>query len=244
MIGFIGTSITSSLNHTQLQRYRSIATHFQFTVAWALGFSVFNSSLLATNLSTRSLSLQITMKSSCCFVFNHSVLLCPNVYSTNLHNSLTTCSILVLVFSTAPSFEIHFSYKHSAQTPQKTPLLLYCWEGMFTTRLPTNELVLPMCYVTANHRNTCHVIPTHCCVTSPAHALFSHGTCADTKETLPQYCCAAHALERAPWAGRPAMPQANPSQVLVSELRCHQPLIKTNVDTVVSIWFCFRTVVV
>jgi hypothetical protein len=46
------------------------------------------------------------MKSSY-FVINHSVLLCPNLYSTNIHISLTTCSILVLVrvVPTAPSFE-------------------------------------------------------------------------------------------------------------------------------------------
>jgi hypothetical protein len=32
---------------------------------------------------------------------------------------------------------------------------------------------------------------------SPAHALYSNGPCAETKDTLPQYCCVAHALERA-----------------------------------------------
>jgi hypothetical protein len=41
------------------------------------------------------------MKSSCYFVFSHPVLLCPNLYSINLHNSLRTRSILVLVLSTA-----------------------------------------------------------------------------------------------------------------------------------------------
>jgi hypothetical protein len=41
------------------------------------------------------------MKSSCYFVFNHSVLLCPNLYSVKLHNTLSTRSILVLVLSTA-----------------------------------------------------------------------------------------------------------------------------------------------
>jgi hypothetical protein len=47
------------------------------------------------------------MKPSYYFVFNHSVLLCPNLYSTNLHTSLRTCSILVLVLSTAePSWAV------------------------------------------------------------------------------------------------------------------------------------------
>jgi hypothetical protein len=41
------------------------------------------------------------MKPSCYFIFNQSVLLCPNMYATNLHNSLRTCSILILVLSTA-----------------------------------------------------------------------------------------------------------------------------------------------
>jgi hypothetical protein len=44
------------------------------------------------------------MKSSCYFVFNHSVLLCPNLYSTDLHNSLTApnCTALLPIrFSTA-----------------------------------------------------------------------------------------------------------------------------------------------
>jgi hypothetical protein len=52
-------------------------------------------------MSTQKLALQITMNSSCYFIFNHSVCLCPNLYSINLHNSQTTCSILVLVLSTA-----------------------------------------------------------------------------------------------------------------------------------------------
>jgi hypothetical protein len=37
-------------------------------------------------------------------VLSHSVLLCRNLYSTNLHNSLRTCSILLLVLSTQTSW--------------------------------------------------------------------------------------------------------------------------------------------
>jgi hypothetical protein len=52
------------------------------------------------------------------------VLLCPNQYSTNLHNSLRKFSILVLVLSTAePSCLLGYSgttYNSSARTPQKT----------------------------------------------------------------------------------------------------------------------------
>jgi hypothetical protein len=65
------------------------------------------------------------MKSTCYFVFNHSVLLCPNLYATNLHNSLRICSILVLlVLSTQPFWTALWysgtSYNCSARTPQKT----------------------------------------------------------------------------------------------------------------------------
>jgi hypothetical protein len=55
------------------------------------------------------------MKSSFYFIFNHSVLLCPNLYSTNLHNSLTTCSILVLVLSNA-------LHSHGLSTPSSNSL--------------------------------------------------------------------------------------------------------------------------
>jgi hypothetical protein len=44
------------------------------------------------------------MKSSCHFFFSHSVLLCPNLYSAKIHNSLTAPSCISLVpirFSTA-----------------------------------------------------------------------------------------------------------------------------------------------
>jgi hypothetical protein len=64
------------------------------------------------------------MKYSCYFSLNHSVFLCPNLYSTYFHNALRTCSILILVLSSASSFWIHFSYKHFAQTPQKKKLCI------------------------------------------------------------------------------------------------------------------------
>jgi hypothetical protein len=53
MIGFINTSVTSSLNHTY---YSAIADlhNLQFTVAHALGLSVSTSCLLATDLNTET----------------------------------------------------------------------------------------------------------------------------------------------------------------------------------------------
>jgi hypothetical protein len=55
MIGFISTSLKSSLNHTY---YGAIADlhSLQFTVAHALGFSVFTSRLLATDLNTEAIT--------------------------------------------------------------------------------------------------------------------------------------------------------------------------------------------
>jgi hypothetical protein len=81
VIGFIGTSVTISLNYNQYSVIADLHT-FQFTVAHALGFSVSTSRLLATDLNngyvftvstlsvswqrilTHERSLQITMKSS------------------------------------------------------------------------------------------------------------------------------------------------------------------------------------
>jgi hypothetical protein len=51
MIGFIRTSVTIFLNHTQLKHY---SIDFQFTVAHALGFFVFTSRLLETDLNTEN----------------------------------------------------------------------------------------------------------------------------------------------------------------------------------------------
>jgi hypothetical protein len=62
MIGFISTSVTSSLNHNY---YSAIADlhKLQFTVAHALGFSVSTSRLLATDLNTGTITSN-PMKSS------------------------------------------------------------------------------------------------------------------------------------------------------------------------------------
>jgi hypothetical protein len=51
MIGFISTSITSSLNYNQYSAIADLRT-FEFTVAYALKFPVFTSRILATDLNT------------------------------------------------------------------------------------------------------------------------------------------------------------------------------------------------
>jgi hypothetical protein len=69
MIGFIDTYTFTQFGTAGT--YSTVATlhTFQLTVAHALGFSVFSSRILATDL-TQELLLQITMKSSCHFLFN------------------------------------------------------------------------------------------------------------------------------------------------------------------------------
>jgi hypothetical protein len=89
MIGLTGTSVTISLNYNY---YNVIADLHTFRSRTRTGIST--SRLPATDLNTETSTSNL-------LVFNHFVLLCHNLYSTNLHNSLRTCSILVLVFSTA-----------------------------------------------------------------------------------------------------------------------------------------------
>jgi hypothetical protein len=56
MIGFISTLVTISLNHKQHSAIADLHT-LVFTVAHALGFSVFTSRLLATDLNTETVTL-------------------------------------------------------------------------------------------------------------------------------------------------------------------------------------------
>jgi hypothetical protein len=74
-MGFIGTSVTISHNYNLYSAIADLQT-FHFTVAHALGFSVFTSRLLATDLNTET----ITSNHYEVFLI-HSVLICPNLYS-------------------------------------------------------------------------------------------------------------------------------------------------------------------
>jgi hypothetical protein len=112
MIGFISTSITISLNHTDYSATGDLH-NLQITVAHALGFPVFTSRLLATDLNTET-SPSKYYEVFLLFRLKHSVLLCPNLYSINLPNSLRTRFILLLVFSTAESSWILLSCKRTS----------------------------------------------------------------------------------------------------------------------------------
>jgi hypothetical protein len=74
------------------------------------------------------------------------------------HNSLRTCSILVLILSNAPRFWIHFSYKHFAQTPRKTVCIL---DGV--TALHSIVRYAEMCLPRRCLETDC-ITPFYCCV--------------------------------------------------------------------------------
>jgi hypothetical protein len=61
MIGFISTLVTISLNHIYYRQYSAIADlhTFQFTDAYAPGFPVFTSRLLATDLRTETITISL-----------------------------------------------------------------------------------------------------------------------------------------------------------------------------------------
>jgi hypothetical protein len=88
---------------------------FQFTVAHALGFSVFASRILATGLSQTHCHNNSHMKSFCNSLIPFLPFLLNHLRLPSRHNSLDYCSVLPCTPShllTVPS---------SARTPQKTP---------------------------------------------------------------------------------------------------------------------------
>jgi hypothetical protein len=160
MIGFISASVTLSLLITINTALSVIYTIYSSPLHTQYDFP----SLLVISwlrISTQKLVLWITMKSSCDFVFNHSVLFCPTLYSINLHNSLRTRSILVLVHSTAnppglftnPSYSRSSLYRFCTDITENTVLLLlsadhrenksrdsYLASPLARWLLPSNEL--------------------------------------------------------------------------------------------------------
>jgi hypothetical protein len=119
------------------------------------------------------------MKSSCYFIFNHSVLHCSNPYSINLHNSR---SILILVLSTVePSWILHFApfvwfhyYYFSLWRTQNSKLRTLSLTYIAREQTSTNSkhisralYPLLLCDITAHAQRTdmqetCHVTTTYC----------------------------------------------------------------------------------
>jgi hypothetical protein len=82
MIGFIGTSVTISLNYSQYNAIDDFR-NLQFIVAYILGFSIFVRRLLATDLNTGTSTYE---------VFVPFLVQSPRNLGTQLkpHNSLRT----------------------------------------------------------------------------------------------------------------------------------------------------------
>jgi hypothetical protein len=149
MIGFIRTSVTSSLNHTYYSAIPDLHT-FQFTVAHALGFSVFSSRLLATDLNTE------ISTSNHKEVFLLFLVQSPWVLGTQLKTLLDSSSLLLacsLLPLTPPAYDclqttFVVPYKPSARTYRKHvmwSLSTVVWRqrlrgSVFTKPLPRNGL--------------------------------------------------------------------------------------------------------
>jgi hypothetical protein len=136
--------------------------------------------------------------SSCYFVFNHSVLLCPIVYSANLHNSLTvpSCTALVQIrFSTASRLliSLHCSTKSSnhkpnPRRPTSSSTTNFPWPphtaNCSLCQLPASEFasLITSCHVSNSQKTRfgyCCVTPPHmrCMATVHARTRRSHFLC-------------------------------------------------------------------
>jgi hypothetical protein len=115
MIGFISTSVTSSLNHT-FPRAIADLHNLQFAVTHALGFSVFTSLLLATELNTE------TSNSNRYEVFLHFLLSHPGTSELNYKLRLLLTPPVLLLTPPAydcPQTTFVVPYKRSARTNRK-----------------------------------------------------------------------------------------------------------------------------
>jgi hypothetical protein len=125
MIGFIAPYTFTQFGSTG-NTALSLSTNFQFTAAHALGFSVFTSRILATDLSQSHCNFKSQMKSSlqrlilCLpFLLNHLGLPSPELDPIPIPSLLLHFATTVL-FSYHSSFGTLISYNPSARTPRKT----------------------------------------------------------------------------------------------------------------------------
>jgi hypothetical protein len=96
----------------------------QFTVTHFLGFSVFNSHILATDLCQSHCNFKSYMKSSF-----HSLI-------TFFHYSAIANSVDSIKFLYSPQLNWNFLYNQFATTQKTQPL--YCWGDLFTAPLVSN----------------------------------------------------------------------------------------------------------
>jgi hypothetical protein len=161
------------------------------------------------------------MTSSCHFFFNHSVLLCPSLYSTNLHNTVTApnCTALVrILFSTANRFLISLYY--STHKVFKSHVISSQTDFFFNYKLPAaisyrQLLLLPTGYAMnlfiqpwygQASKETVSTVVSHKVSCDRYHCVASPRMCciATIHEQAQgnhfQCCCMVQALERAHWA--------------------------------------------
>jgi hypothetical protein len=97
------------------------------------------------------------------------------------------------------------------------------------------------------------VILTHCCVMSPAHALYSITSHVQTRSNRSLYCyvillgyhVTSNQAVHGPASSRLAMPWANPSQYLMatSSMRTHHPRVTWNTFPTDFGYYAARTVI-
>jgi hypothetical protein len=114
MMGFIDTYTFTQFGTTGNYSAIVILHTFQFTVAHALGFSVFTSRILATDLSQSHCNFNSHMKSSWHSLIHFLPFLQLAIPKIRLHSTTVLCSFYYI------SPAEHF-YNHFARTPRKTP---------------------------------------------------------------------------------------------------------------------------
>jgi hypothetical protein len=130
-----------------------------------------------------------------------------------LRFSVSTSRILATDLNAGTITSNHWQYhllptRHSTGTPLPILQFLY-WTVLTCTQLSPwfTASIYDSRYIDAARKrlaeNTCHVMATHCCEVNDraydARALHSNSPWADTKKTLPPYCCLTLVLERVYW---------------------------------------------
>jgi hypothetical protein len=136
MIGFIDilyTVLGTTSNYSRIADLHSS----QFTVTHTLGFSVFTSRILVTDLQQSHCHIKSRMK----FSFHSLIPVLPLFFNCQLSSSALTLiswqAAVSKLDSTLNGLNWTLLYNHFARTTQKTQSL-YCWEGVFTAQLPSN----------------------------------------------------------------------------------------------------------
>jgi hypothetical protein len=157
MIGFISTSVTSSLNHTYYSAVTDLHT-FQSTVAHALGFFVFTSCHLATDLNTGSIKVSLNYSQYWCTTTHimsdtksstsssgHTAVPLELWNSSEVHQLLTppAYDYLQMIFA-VPHKPLVWTYRKHVTWSLSTVVWWHCLcRSVFIKPLPRNRLHNP-----------------------------------------------------------------------------------------------------